>query len=321
VTDLSSTPDLPDASGASVRAFLQFLEAERHCSAYTLRNYRQALNEFVGWFKEERKEAPAWERLERDDFRHFLRWLGRAKLSRPAILLRFSALRSFFKFLVRRGEAAASPIKHLQLPSAPKRLPRFLTAEQMADLLKAPVRELERLRREDRVVPEPPFLRDSAILETIYSAGLRISELCALRAADIDWESQALRVKGKGKKERLAPVGAPALEAIRLYWESLSCVVEPEMPVFLADERRMRAVYPRLVQLRLKQYLEIAGLDPRITPHKLRHSYATHMLNAGADLRSVQELLGHAHLVTTQVYTHVTTERLKKIYDQAHPRA
>ena len=161
----------------------------------------------------------------------------------------------------------------------------------------------------------------SRILETIYSCGLRISELCGLQAGDINWNEQIVRVRGKGKKERAVPIGAPALEAIRLYWTKRRYLPGAGAPVFVAYANKVSAMTPRSVQLRMKRYLQIAGLDPNLTPHKLRHSYATHMLDAGADLRSVQELLGHAHLVTTQVYTHVTTERLKRAYDKAHPRA
>ena len=138
---------------------------------------------------------------------------------------------------------------------------------------------------------------------------------------DIDWREQAVRVRGKGKKERLVPIGEPALKSIELYWQSLKMSPLGRAPVFLANPANGRPMYPRLVQMHLKQYLEVAGLDPNLTPHKLRHSFATHLLDAGADLRSVQELLGHAHLVTTQVYTHLTTERLKRAYEQAHPRA
>jgi integrase/recombinase XerC len=159
------------------------------------------------------------------------------------------------------------------------------------------------------------------MLELLYSCGLRISELCGLRVEDLDWSGQVVRVRGKGRQERLAPVGAPALEAIRAYWHRLGTAPGFGAPVFLASPSGAAPVLPRTVQLRLKQHLAAAGLDPSLTPHKLRHSFATHLLDAGADLRSVQELLGHAHLATTQVYTHVTTERLKRAYDQAHPRA
>jgi integrase/recombinase XerC len=163
--------------------------------------------------------------------------------------------------------------------------------------------------------------RDVALLETIYSCGLRISELCGLKAEDLDWKEKLVRVRGKGKKERLVPIGDHALEAIERYWDLLPHRPSNSEPAFLSNPKKSKPLYPRDLQLRLKKYLAAAGLDPQLTPHKLRHSYATHLLDAGADLRSVQELLGHAHLVTTQVYTHLTTERLKRVYNQAHPRA
>ena len=308
------------AEDKRINAFVRHLTTERGVSEYTLRNYRQALEEFWSWHLTDRQKQPDWTALDRDDFRAYLRFLGRNKLGRAAIQLRFSALRSFYKFLIRSGIADTSPIKNIALPKMPRRLPRFLTAKQMLDLLRAPMNELDLLKkRSDQPVDQADYLRDAAILETIYSCGLRVSELCGLKAEDINWNEQVVRVRGKGKKERQVPIGAPALEAIRLYWNSLSHLPSADMPVFQA--RPTKPMYPRLVQLRLKRYLEAAGLDPNLTPHKLRHSYATHMLDAGADLRSVQELLGHAHLATTQVYTHVTTDRLKKVYDKAHPRA
>jgi integrase/recombinase XerC len=160
-----------------------------------------------------------------------------------------------------------------------------------------------------------------AVLETIYSCGLRISELCGLRADDMEWTQQTVRVRGKGKKERMVPIGKPAINAIERYWKTLKIPPAGASPVFFSETRSHTPLHPVQLSRRLKQYLVFAGLDPNLTPHKLRHSYATHMLDAGADLRSVQELLGHAHLTTTQIYTHVTTERLKKAYDKAHPRA
>jgi integrase/recombinase XerC len=159
------------------------------------------------------------------------------------------------------------------------------------------------------------------VLETIYSCGLRISELCGLRVEDINFNEQIVRVRGKGKKERLVPIGEPALSAIQNYWSRLLEPPSGPQPVFRADTNKAAPLSRLQLSRRLKTYLIVAGLDPNLTPHKLRHSYATHLLDAGADLRSVQELLGHAHLATTQVYTHVTTERLKKAYEAAHPRA
>ena len=301
---------------------MRHLATERGVSRYTLRNYDQALADFDAWHQLERQASPTWKNLHRDDFRSYLRSLGRKNLSRAAIQLRFSALRSFYKFLIRRGLVETSPIKNLQLPKQGRRLPRFLTPRQMLDLLQAPLRELELLRKNSPSAPlGASYFRDTAILETIYSCGLRVSELCGLRAEDINWAEQLVRVRGKGNKERQVPIGEPALAAIRAYWQTLACAPSGPQPVFSPAPDKATPMYPRLVQLRLKRYLELAGLDPRLTPHKLRHSYATHLLDAGADLRSVQELLGHAHLVTTQVYAHLTTERLKKAYDDAHPRA
>ena len=313
----------PPVNDEWITKFLQHLATDRGSSTYTQRNYRQAMWEFHRWHQAERQQPPAWELLQRDDFRAYLRFLGRHNLSRAAIQLRFCALRTFYRFLIRHGAVAASPIKNLALPKIGKRLPKFLTPEQMADLLAAPVKLLpaEGVADSDRAAAAFACRRDVAILETIYSCGLRISELCGLVAQDIDWNERLVRVRGKGKKERLIPIGQTALEAIRNYWGLLPQLPAGESPVFLAGPKKRTPVSPRHLQLRLKKYLAVAGLDPSLTPHKLRHSYATHLLDRGADLRSVQELLGHAHLVTTQVYTHLTTERLKRAYDAAHPRA
>jgi integrase/recombinase XerC len=319
----NANPKPAVAVDKSVQKFLTHLATDRGASIYTQRNYRQALVEFGRWHWQERQQAPAWGTLQRDDFRAYVRFLGRGKLSRAAIQLRFCALRSFYKFLIRRGEVAASPIKNLSLPKLAKRLPKFLTVQQMLDLLAAPLKALEQPRKKSpgRPIAASACYRDVAILESIYSCGLRVSELCGLNAADVDWDECSVRVMGKGKKERLLPIGGPALAAIRNYWGRLQKAPTGNAPVFLAETSKAGRMSPRILQSRLKKYLAIAGLDPQLTPHKLRHSYATHLLDAGADLRSVQELLGHAHLVTTQVYTHLTTERLKRAYDDAHPRA
>lgn len=306
-----------------VNQFLTHLGTDKAASVYTIRNYTQALKEFVLWHQTDRKAAPKWPSLTRETFRSYLRNLGRSNKSRSAIQLRFSALRTFFRYLIKLNHVQTSPIKDLSLPKNPKRLPRFLSPNQMLNLLNAPMKELEEKvkKNPDTKTKTSPFFRDVAILETIYSCGLRISELCNLVVSNIQWDESVVRVMGKGKKERQVPIGDHALEAIRRYWATLEFKPSGECPVFLAQEDKRTPIYPRLIQLRLKRYLEFAQLDPALTPHKLRHSYATHMLNAGADLRSVQELLGHAHLVTTQVYTHITTDRLKKAYEKAHPRA
>ncbi|HEY5298314.1 MAG TPA: tyrosine recombinase XerC [Verrucomicrobiae bacterium] len=313
-----------------IQKFLAHLATDRGASVYTLRNYEQALREFCGWQMESLKsnvQSPklemVWEKLARDDFRNYLRFLGRNNLSRAATSLRFSALRTFYKFLIRHGAVESSPIKNLSLPKMEKRLPKFLTKQQMEDLLVAPfaLLKIQKEKKVGRPVSQIAALRDVAVLETIYSCGLRISELCGLRADDFDWSQQIVRVRGKGKKERLVPIGKPALMAIQDYWNTFKQSPAGASPIFFAETKKRSPLAPVQLSRRLKKYLALAGLDPHLTPHKLRHSYATHLLDAGADLRSVQELLGHAHLITTQVYTHVTTERLKKAYDAAHPRA
>jgi integrase/recombinase XerC len=315
--------DTPLATDPWLSRFLQHLATDRGASVYTQRNYRQGLQEFCSWHQEERKQPPAWEKLQRDDFRSYLRFLGRHNLGRAAIQLRFCALRTFFKFLIRHGGVAASPIKNLAMPKLAKRLPRFLTEKQAEDLMDAPLKFLPPTEAGTSKGRKATILcrRDVAVLETIYSCGLRISELCGLQAGDLDVGERLLRVRGKGKKERLVPIGQKALEAIENYWALLPQRPAGADPVFFASTGKARPVSARDLQWRLKKYLAAAGLDPHLTPHKLRHSFATHLLDAGADLRSVQELLGHAHLVTTQVYTHMTTERLKRAYDEAHPRA
>ena len=301
--------------------FFRFLSNEKDASVYTQRNYQQALNEFEQWYRDTNESPVRWNHLERNDFRLFLRQLGRKELSQAAIRLRFSVLNSFYKFLMRRGLVESSPVKGVTLPKPAKRLPQFLTIDQMNALLDAPMRELSAKEGTKRKVNQVLSLRDRAILETIYSCGLRIGEICRMLAGEIEPDDLVVNVHGKGKKERQVPIGRAAVEAIRLYWERLAKPPTLDEPVFFASEKKRSAIYPRLVQLRLKKYLTVCGLDPTLTPHKLRHSYATHMLDAGADLRSVQEMLGHANLTTTQVYTHVTTERIKQAYDEAHPRA
>lgn len=306
-----------------IQKFLTHLATDRGASVYTQRNYEQALMEFIKWHNEERKQSPDWQKLQRDDFRSYVRYLGRHNLGRAATQLRFSALRTFYRFLIRHGIVESSPIKNIALPKLPKRLPKYLTREQMLALLEAPLKPLGEKKEKSRGRPISASVcyRDVAIIETIYSCGLRVSELSGLRCEDIDWSEQLVRVRGKGKKERMVPIGEPALLAIKSYWSLLPQKPSGPMPVFLAQKKEVARVRPLDIARRLKKYLAIAGLDPSLTPHKLRHSYATHLLDAGADLRSVQELLGHAHLVTTQVYTHVTTDRLKRAYDAAHPRA
>ena len=232
-------------------------------------------------------------------------------MARPTIRLHFAAMRTFFKFLTQRHGLRSNPLADVQLPKLEKKLPLFLTPTQIDELLSAPLRVEKQ--------PQAPVwmpARDAAILELFYSSGLRLAELVALDVKDVDVFSESVRVLGKGRKERVVPVGVPALEAIQRYRQAARVEAGP---LFLSKVRKR--ITPGNVWLVLRRYLPHTSIPVGVSPHKLRHSFATHLLDAGADLRSVQSLLGHASLSTTQIYTHVTTERLKKAYDDAHPRA
>ena len=287
-------------------AFFQFLEVERNVSPRTLVNYRHALAEFRKTVPE-----PAWRELTADHFRRYLFAMSKREMARPTIRLHFAALRTFFKFLTQRHGLRDNPLTEVQLPKLEKKLPLFLNAQQIDELLSAPLRVEKQPQ-----APHWQAVRDAAILELFYSSGLRLAELVALDVKDVDIFSESVRVLGKGRKERVVPVGAPALEAIQRYRQAARVETGP---LFLSKVRRRIAAAN--VWLAVRRYLPHTSIPVRISPHKLRHSFATHLLDAGADLRSVQSLLGHASLSTTQIYTHVTTERLKKAYDQAHPRA
>jgi integrase/recombinase XerC len=292
-----------------VEQFLNYLRAERDASPLTIRNYSAAINYFRGWFHEKHKQACDWTRLDPFHLRGYLVHLSERGYDRATIHLKMSALRSFCKWLVRTEQIKQNPVVGLTLPKKNRKLPKFLTIQQIESLLSAPI--------SGPLSNSLAAWRDKAILETFYSGGLRIHELVQLNDDDIDMLGEVVRVRGKGKKERLAPLGGPAIETLQKYMELRSR--NARGPLFV--NRFGGRMTARSVQRMLKKYLLAVGLDPSLTPHKLRHSFATHMLDAGADLRSVQELLGHANLSTTQIYTHVTPERLKKVYEKAHPRA
>jgi integrase/recombinase XerC len=235
----------------------------------------------------------------------------KAGIAKPTIRLHFAALRTFYRFLIERHGMKDNPLKQVQLPKLDKKLPVVLNPRQIDALLTAPLK-MEKSDKAPKWMPK----RDAAILELFYSSGLRLSELARLDVASIDLYNETVRVFGKGRKERIVPVGAVALEALQQYRSAAAVNVGP---LFISKSRKRLSM--RSVWLTLKRYLDFAGIPSTISPHKLRHSFATHLLDAGADLRSVQTLLGHASLSTTQIYTHVTVERLKRAYDDAHPRA
>jgi integrase/recombinase XerC len=238
-------------------------------------------------------------------------FLQQQDYSRATTARKLATLRSFYKFCVRRGYIGTSPVAAIRTPKQERRLPKCLEVEEVQRLLEAPN------------VATVLGARDRAMLETMYSTGIRVSELVALRIEDVDFMGEALQVRGKGKKERLTPIAPTALAAIRRYLEMRKSDTkwEGSNRELLFVNKHGQALSTRSVRRKLDKYLRECGLDPAISPHTLRHSFATHMLNNGADLRSVQELLGHQSLSTTQVYTHLTTTRMKESYEESHPRA
>src|SRR5213594_2388483 len=295
----------PDNKDPLVEEFLRYLSDERNASPRTLKAYRQALTTFGA------ETTRSWKKCNADDFRDYLFALMKRGQARSYVRLQFSALRSFYQFLAARKRLRHNPVREVQMPKIEKKLPLVLTRQQVEELLAAPTRE-----GKTRSAPSWMPLRDVAIMELFYSSGLRLSELAALDVADVDLYTESVRVFGKGRKERVCPVGLPALESISRFRAAAKV---HSGPLFINKSRAR--ISTRSIWLILKRYLRFTSIPVSISPHKLRHSFATHMLDRGADLRSVQALLGHASLSTTQIYTHVTTARLKKAYADAHPRA
>jgi integrase/recombinase XerC len=302
---------MTDGAGVSYKKdplaeeFLRYLANERNASPRTLKAYRQALTAFRA------ENQTPWKKCRGHDFRDYLFAISKRGQARSYVRLQFSALRTFYQFLAARKGLRGNPVREVQLPKIEKKLPLVLTRQQVEELLAAPTR-----KSKSKSAPAWMPLRDVAIMELFYSSGLRLSELAALNVADVDPYTESVRVFGKGRKERVCPVGLPALEAISCYRAAANV---HSGPLFINKARRR--ISPRSIWLILKRYVRHTSIPISISPHKLRHSFATHMLDRGADLRSVQALLGHASLSTTQIYTHVTTERLKKAYADAHPRA
>jgi len=293
--------------------FLEHLEKERRYSRYTVRNYRQAFEDFWRWLARNGQTDRGLDRLGVREMRDFI-IEGQRRFSRRTLHNHVSGLRAFCRFWQRRGRLKSNPLTGVPLPRLDKPLPKFLTEKQMTDLLTGPLRLLE-----NQSLDAFTAWRDRLVMELLYGGGLRVSELVGLDYGQIDFENGVARVMGKGRKERLCPLGRVAMAVLVKWRDEFARDRTPESPVIV--NRRHERLPVRQVQLLLKRYLALAGLPNDITPHKLRHSYATHLLNAGADLRLVQELLGHVNLATTQIYTHVSVAHLKKIYERAHPRA
>ena len=309
-----------------VRQFLQYLKLEKHFSDYTVKSYGADLIQFGQFLAGEIGRAPgasAPERLAPEQLdertlkcepltvREFLAYLYGQNYTKSTTARKLATLRSFYKFLIRRGLLTVHPLTTIRTPKQDKRLPKCLDLDQVQKLLDAP--------------GDGDLLssRDRAMLEILYSSGIRVSELVELEMQDLDLVEGVLRVRGKGRKDRLTPIGSQAIKAVQRYFELRAIDTRGQGPwaarVFL--NKHGGPLITRSVRRKLDKYLVSAGLDPGISPHTLRHSFATHLLNNGADLRSVQELLGHQSLSTTQIYTHLSTGRVKDAYDGAHPRA
>ncbi len=296
---------------SSVARFLRHLALEKNAAELTVKSYREDLTALTQYLSAAYGRLPSPEELTPLDLRGYVAALHEAGYAKSSVSRRMASMRSFFRFAQREGLVEANPAKPLRTPRRNRKLPHFLTTDEIGRLLDAPLRR------------DPQGLRDRAILETMYSAGLRVSETVGLNDGDLDWDNGIARIRGKGRRERLAPIGSFAQAALHEWLKAR--VVSPREPKGTATpvfvNRFGRRLTTRSVGRMLEKYLQATGLDDRTTPHTLRHSFATHLLDRGADIRSVQELLGHKSLTTTQIYTHVSTAGLREAYEKAHPRA
>jgi tyrosine recombinase XerC len=292
-----------DPADDPVRSFLEYLEVQRGASAHTLRAYASDLREFRAWARSEGESD-----LTGTDaalVRAYLAWLARRRLGRTSVARRLATLRSCFRFLARHGVVKRNPAREVRSPRLPRVLPSFLPKDESKDLLDRPAAAGEAGRRDD------------ALLELLYATGIRVGECCGLDIEDVDHGQGTVRVQGKGGKERIVPVGDVALAALDRYLAGRAGGAEGPLFRNLRGGRLTARTAHRIVRARARA----AGIERRVSPHVLRHSFATHMLGEGADLRLIQELLGHSRLTTTQRYTHVSPEQLMRVYDASHPRA
>ncbi len=297
----------PRSVPGEIKDFVRYLSVERNLSQQTIRAYARDLHDFTDFLS--REPGRSIGTVDHLTIRGFLGELYSNGLSKRSVARKLATLRSFFKYLTRSGLIDSNPASAVRTPKLERKIPHFLTTEEIDRLLEAPCG--------DTLLA----LRDRAILETLYSTGVRVNELVGLNLRDLDLGGATIRVGGKGDRERLAPLGRFAVEAIEAYLRvrKEARIGEDNQWVFV--NRTGGRLTDRSVRRLLDKYLATAGLSGKTSPHTLRHSFATHMLDNGADLRSVQELLGHKNLSTTQIYTHVTAERLKEAYASAHPRA
>ena len=296
---------------ATVNGFLRHLRVERNASELTLKSYNEDFQSFYDYLQDRAGGIVGVQQVSTSLLRGYVAYLHECQYARTTIARRLACLRSFFRFTTREGVTDANPAKALRTPRVGRKLPHFLTSDQVARLLETPPAN------------DPFGLRDRAILETMYSAGLRVAELVGLNVSSWDREANILRVLGKGRKERIAAVGRYAAGALDRWLEVREPVSDPspddDDALFL--NKFGERLTTRSIGRMLEKHLKAAGLSAVTTPHTLRHSFATHLLDGGADLRAVQELLGHKSLTTTQIYTHVSTRRMRETYAQAHPHA
>lgn len=296
---------------SAVDSFLRSLRIERNASPLTLKSYAEDFNSLFDYLQDRVGRIPEPSETDITMLRGYVAYLHECQYAKTTIARRLACLRSFFRYCAREKLVTSNPAKALRTPRTGRKLPSFLTTQQTVKLIEAPPTD------------EPSGLRDRAMLETMYSAGLRVAELVGLNLSDWDQDANVLRVRGKGRKERIAPVGRHASTALH-EWIAVRELAEDAAPedreaVFL--NRFGKRLTTRSVGRMLEKYVKANGLDSTISPHSMRHTFATHMLDGGADLRSVQELLGHKSLTTTQIYTHVSTQRMRETYDKAHPHA
>ena len=293
-----------------IEQFIAYLKVERNYSKHTVSSYDFDLSDFMKFLTNENGVLPSIEDVDHLTIRSYLANLQERQLSRSTVVRRLSSLRSFYKYLCRRGYLETDPTSALSSPKIQRKLPDFLEISEIDLLLSAPDTN------------DILGLRDQAILELLYSTGMRVSELLSLDLSDVDHGNAIVKVRGKGKKERIIPIGRPAMSSLNNYLEKRNELASNKsfQAIFLS-ERGNRIPDSKSIGRRITKYAQAVGIKKKITPHTFRHTFATHLLNAGADLRSVQELLGHTNLVTTQIYTHVTADRLKKVYEKTHPRA
>jgi len=329
VKDAPTSAALNWGNDHALADFLQYLTAEKEASEHTITNYLRDILQFASHQWPDESPPYFWKMVDQYAARGFLVSIRKNGCSPATARRKLSSLSSFYKYMLREELTDVNPFSGIQMPKLDKRLPEALTVDEVTRLLEAPAGLTATLtppkKESDVIFRKYSVARDTAIMEVLYSTGMRLTELSSLNEAQVDILSGVVKVRGKGKKERLCPLGNPAIEAL------LKCIEERgpfwrntggsgRAPGLFLNKHGGR-ISGRSIERMMKKYLAFANLSSEISPHVMRHSFATHMLDFGADLRSVQELLGHASLSTTQIYTHVSVQRLKEVYEMAHPRA